>query len=66
MMMEDKVMGRASVITQIIIERDFGKCDFLSLYAGYVSDMILESMKQDKDNKNEDSEKNFEKTADLH
>lgn len=59
-------MSRSAVITEIVIERDFGKCDFLSLYAGYVSDKILESMKQDKDNKNEDSEKNFEKTADLH
>ncbi len=59
-------MGRASVITEIVIERAFGKSDFLSLYAGYVSDKILESMKQDKDSKNDELEENFEKTADLH
>ncbi len=54
-------MGRASVITEIVIERDFGKCDFLSLYAGYVSDKILESMKQDKDSKNDELEKTLKK-----
>ncbi len=59
-------MGRASVITEIVIERDFGKCDFLSLYAGYVSDRILDSMKQNKDSKNDELEENIEKTADLH
>ncbi len=41
------IMGRAAVATEIIIERVFGKSDFLSLYAGYVSDRILEKMQQE-------------------
>lgn len=59
-------MGRTSVITEIVIERVFGKSNFLSLFAGYVSDRILADMNREINCENDDFEGNKEKTADLH
>lgn len=60
-------MGKATVATQIILEREFGDSDFLHLYSSYVSNRILENMMQNEEcDYNNDNEEINGKTTELH
>ena len=66
-MWRNKGMGKAAVVTQIILEREFGDCDFLHLYSSYVSNRILENMMQNEEcDYNDDNEEINGKTTELH
>ena len=66
-MWRNKGMGKATVATQIILEREFGESDFLHLYSSYVSNRILENMMQNEEcDYNDDNEEINGKTTELH